>query len=110
MYDESQAATHKITYALFFYPLTFVLETVLIHLWLGWIASLLFAMMVVPLSYFSLYYFEWIREGGAGIRIPSNRMKKTLEYRLVRQINKQRDHIVKQVDKLASIVEKRTEK
>jgi hypothetical protein len=104
MYDESQAATHKISYALFFYPVAFVLETVLVLLWLGWFAALLFSIAVIPLSYFSLYFFEWLHEGGLGIRLPPSRIKKRLEHYLSRQIEREKGQIVKRVDKLAAVV------
>ena len=103
MYDESQAATHKVTYALLFYPITFIIETVVVYLWLGWIASLFFAVAVVPTSYFSLYFFEWLQKGGIGIKIPVGRLKKRLLKHYSSQIDRERYLIVEQVDKLAAM-------
>jgi glycerol-3-phosphate O-acyltransferase / dihydroxyacetone phosphate acyltransferase len=108
-YEESAAATYKVLYALLFFPLTYVLETGLVYLWLGWVASVIFAILVIPLSYFTLFFHEWVHKGGWGIPIASMRLKRTLSHRILTQIKAQRARIISLVDSLAARIDKQPE-
>ena len=109
-YDVSQAATHKVAYSLLFFPLTFVLEAMLVHIWLGWVATLTFAIIIIPLSYFTLFFFEWLNKGGLGIPISSLKMKTTLSHRILTQLKAQRASINDLVDDLSTRVDQQFEK
>lgn len=109
-YDEAEAATYKVIYSLVLFPLAFVLEAVLVHIWLGWIATVTFVILIIPLSYFTLFFFEWFHKGGLGIRIPSLKLKTTLSHRILKQLKAQRASINDLVDDLAAQVEQPPEK
>jgi 1-acyl-sn-glycerol-3-phosphate acyltransferase len=109
-YDESQAATYKVAYSLLFFPLTFVLESMLVHIWLGWVATVTFAILIIPLSYFTLFFFEWLLKGGLGIPISSLKLKTTLSHRILIQLKAQRACINDLVDDLSTRVDQQSEK
>jgi 1-acyl-sn-glycerol-3-phosphate acyltransferase len=104
-YDQAATATYKVVYSLLLFPLTFVLEAVLVHIWLGWIATLTFAVLIIPLSYFTLFFFEWLHKGGLGIPISSLKLKTTLSQRILKQLKAQRAGIKDLVDDLAARVD-----
>jgi glycerol-3-phosphate O-acyltransferase / dihydroxyacetone phosphate acyltransferase len=108
-YEESAAATYKVLYALLLFPLTYVLETGLIYLWLGWVVAIIFAIFVVPLSYFTLFFQEWVQKGGWVIPVVSMRLKRTLSPRILTQIKDQRARITSLVDNLAKRLDKQPE-
>lgn len=104
-YDASAAATYKVAYSLFLFPAAFLLEALSVHLWLGGTASLIFAVAVIPVSYFTLYYFEWICEGGWGISSPSKKFRKNSLQRASQQLERQRGEIVERVNNLSKYLE-----
>jgi hypothetical protein len=108
-YEESAAATYKVLYALLLFPLTYVLETGLVYLWLGWVAAVIFAILVLPLSYFTLFFYESVHKVGWGIPIASMRLKRTLSHRILTQIEAQRAFIISMVNKLATRLDKQPE-
>jgi|GEM_PF-622175 len=108
-YDEAATATYKVVYSLLLFPLTFVLEAVLIHIWLGWIATVIFAILIIPLSYFTLFFFEWLQKGGIGVPISSLRMKTALSQRILKQLEAQRVGIKDLVDTLAARLDQQPE-
>ena len=109
-YDESKAATYKVAYSLLFFPLTFVLEAMLVHIWLGRVATVTFAILIIPLSYFTLFFFEWLHKGGLGIPISSLKLKTTLSHRILKQLKAQRACINDLVDDLSTRVDQQSEK
>ena len=95
--DAAQAATFKILYSLFLYPLAYGLEGVLLNHWLGGIAAGVFAVTILPLTFFTLRFYEWRRAiggqplkvsawfgGGAGHRIHEDLAQ--LRRRIVAQV------------------------
>lgn len=83
--DESEAATFKVIYSLFLFPLAFFLEGAAIAHWLGWIAAVFFAVAIVPLSYFTLHFLEKLEETEWLFGSASRRVANQLE-RLRRRI------------------------
>jgi hypothetical protein len=95
--DESDAATYKVVYSIFIFPLSYFLEGWLIRRWLGWELAILFGVLIIPLSYFTLLFFEWREEtggrsskfgvwfGGASSRISSQLER--IRVRIVNQVN-----------------------
>ena len=77
-YDKAKAATYKVVYSLLLFPLTFLLEAVLIHIWLGWVAMVTFVILIIPISYFTLFFLEWLHKGGLGMPIYSLKLRATL--------------------------------
>ena len=106
-YDESAAATYKVAYSLFLFPLFFLGEGLLIHWWLGGAVSILFAIGIIPLSYFTLFYFEWLSDGGWGITAPFKRMEKIRSDMVTARLYRQRRRIQGQVDALAGKLDPR---
>ena len=94
---------------LLLFPLTFLLEAVLIHIWIGWIATVIFAILIIPLSYFTLFYFEWLHKGRFGLPISSLKFRTTLSQRILKQLKAQRASINDLVDDLAARVDQQPE-
>lgn len=109
-YDESAAATYKVVYSLFLFPFTFFLETLFVHLWLGWLGSLTFAIGIIPISYFTLYFFEWVYEGGWGIPNLSMKLRKNMLHRVAKQLENERRVIIELVSELADWLEQNPKK
>lgn len=101
-YDESVAATYKVIYSLFLYPLIYVAEGLLIKTWLGTAASITFSLMIIPLSYFTLFFSEWLYDDGWGIVLPSFLLGRSTPDRISKLIDNQRFRIKDQVDNLAA--------
>ena len=57
--DQADAATFKIVYACVLFPATYLIEAFLAWTWGGVAAALSFAVSIVPLTYFTLLFFEW---------------------------------------------------
>ena len=108
-YDKAAAATYKVSYSFLLFPLAFVLEAVLVYVWLGWIATVVFAIAVIPLSYFTLHFYEWVHKGGWGIPFLSVNLKKTLSDRILKQRETLRTQINGLVDDLAVRLDKQPE-
>lgn len=106
-YDESAAATYKISYSLFLFPLSFLGEGVLIHWSLGGAASIPFAIGIIPLSYFTLFYFEWLSDGGWGVTAPFKKMEKIRSDLVTARLYHLRRRIQDQVDVLAGKLDTR---
>jgi glycerol-3-phosphate O-acyltransferase/dihydroxyacetone phosphate acyltransferase len=97
--DESEAATFKVGFGLISFPLTYVIEGWFIHRWFGWIATFSFAILIVPLTLFTMRFFEWREE----IRIAGS--NSFIEFgstgRAAAQLNRLKDRIIDEVDHLA---------
>ncbi len=104
-HNEAEAATYKVVYSIFLYPLAFLGEGLLIHWWLGWTVSIPFAIGIIPLSYFTLFFFEWLSKGGWGISIPVKRIEKIHSYQISKRLHNERRRIQDQVDALANRLE-----
>ena len=103
--DEAVAATYKVTYSMLLFPLTYVLEAVLMYIWFGGIASILFAALIIPLSYFTVRYYEWVHEGGVGPWMSSSKLTRTLSNRLQKQQKVLYIRIHNLVDELATRID-----
>jgi hypothetical protein len=104
-HHEAAAATYKVAYSIFLFPVAYLGEWLLIHWWFGWVVSIPFAVGIIPLSYFTLFYFEWLADGGWGIPMPSKRLKKIQAHRISRRLHNQRRRIQDQMDVLADRIE-----
>ena len=100
-HHEAEAATYKVVYSIFLYPLAFFGEGLLIHWWFGWPVSIPFAIGIIPLSYFTLFFFEWLSKGGWGISMPIKRIEKIHSSQISKRLHNQRLRIQDQVDALA---------
>lgn len=100
--DQADAATFKIVYSLFLFPAFYFLEAAAVKYIFGWISALFFLAALVPLSLFTLRFFEW-RDGMAG-----SSGKGSLWFdphaaqRVSDQLSRLRSRIVSEVDALAS--------
>jgi glycerol-3-phosphate O-acyltransferase / dihydroxyacetone phosphate acyltransferase len=97
--DESEAGTFKVLFGLILFPVTYVIEGWLIHRWFGWIATLSFAILIVPLTLFTMRFFEWREE----IRVTGS--NSFIEFgstaRASAQLQRLKSRIVDEVDHLA---------
>lgn len=94
--DESNTATFKVIYSLFLFPLFYLLEGYVVWRFLGTIPAILFSILILPFSYYTLLYTEWYASsfGGVGWLKSRNRMKA--------QMDRLRGRILKQLDQLAA--------
>ncbi|MBI3950513.1 MAG: 1-acyl-sn-glycerol-3-phosphate acyltransferase [Acidobacteria bacterium] len=100
--DESVAATYKILFSLFLFPLMYVVEGILIARWFGTVAAVAFAVLIVPLSYFTLLFFEWREELGARPPLPLAWLRRRKASRVLKQLSRLRQRIVTEIDGLSS--------
>ncbi|MCI0417509.1 1-acyl-sn-glycerol-3-phosphate acyltransferase [bacterium] len=98
--DASNAATFKVIYSLFLFPLCYFFEGYLIAGLAGSTAAILFSILILPLSYYTLFYKEWCAARFLGIDWlkPRDRVKSQLE--------RLRGRILRQLEQLAELVEK----
>lgn len=101
-YDMATAATFKVVYSLFLYPITFLIEAIVLYLFFGLVVSIIFAILIIPLSYFTLYFIEWLYEGGLGVPISLRRLRKNFRRRVSQQLEEQSIRIKHLVDDLAA--------
>jgi glycerol-3-phosphate O-acyltransferase / dihydroxyacetone phosphate acyltransferase len=97
--DESEAGTFKVLFGLISFPLTYFIEGWLIHRWFGWIATLCFAILIVPLTLFTMRFFEWrdeIRVAGSNLFIEFGSTA-----RAAAQLQRLKSRIIDEVDQLA---------
>jgi glycerol-3-phosphate O-acyltransferase/dihydroxyacetone phosphate acyltransferase len=92
--DASDVATFKVIYSLFLFPAVYFLEGWIIHqLWDSFV-TLLFAVLILPGSYFTLFCMDWYERHGPILRKPQ---KKAVE-----QLERLRSRILGQLNLLAS--------
>jgi glycerol-3-phosphate O-acyltransferase/dihydroxyacetone phosphate acyltransferase len=101
-YDIAKVATFKVVYSLFLFPVTFLIEAIVLYLFFGLVFSVLFAILIIPLSYFTLYFIEWLYEGGLGISVSFRKLRKNFRRRISRQLEEQSIRIKHQIDDLAA--------
>ncbi len=94
--DASDIATFKVIYSLFLFPLTYVAEALLISRFTAPVFAWLFALLIIPLSYFTLYFLEWYDRHFAGS------LWFGYQKRVVHQLDRLRKRILAQMEKLAS--------
>jgi hypothetical protein len=68
--DASDAATFKVIYSLFLFPAFYILEGFAIHHFWDFVPSVLFAVLILPASYFTLYCMDWYEQQGGIFRKP----------------------------------------
>jgi hypothetical protein len=108
--DESASATYKITYSIFLFPITFFFEFLLIHVFIASPAAILFAILIIPLSYFTLFFFDWLSFIGWEILIPSGTLGKSMSEKISGQLEEKRIRIRDYVDNLANLLERQGKK
>jgi 1-acyl-sn-glycerol-3-phosphate acyltransferase len=98
--DESEAGTFKVLFGLILFPVTYCIEGWLIYRWFGWVATLCFAILIVPLTLFTLRFFEWREE----IRVAGSNpfIELGTTGRAAAQLQRLKDRIVDEVDHLAN--------
>lgn len=100
--DEAVMATYKVVYSLVLFPLFYLGEGIIIHKLLGSIFSISFTIAIIPLSYITIFYFEWLYDAGLGIPISSRWLKKILMRRISKQLDELRNQINRQMDNLSN--------
>jgi hypothetical protein len=107
-YEIATTATYKVTYSLLLYPLTYLIEGILLYNFFGWNILLLFMVLIIPISYFTIYYMEWVYEGGWGIPVLFRKLRKTFRRRLIHLLEKQERRIKNLIDELAARLDTQT--
>ena len=102
--DESEAATFKIVWGLILFPLAYILEGIILYRFLGGLAVILFAIAIVPLTLFTLRFFEWRDEIGGSLTEASAGMGTPA--RVTTNLHRLKERIVNEVDLLAAEREK----
>jgi 1-acyl-sn-glycerol-3-phosphate acyltransferase len=98
--NESGAATAKIIWGLILFPLTYIIETIIIYKIFGGLAAIFFAIVIVPLTLFTLKFYEWREEHG--ISLPDDLQASS---RVAVNLQKLKERIVHEVDLLANELE-----
>ena len=106
----AKTATYKVVYSIILFPLTFLLEAILIYIFFGWIISILFLILIIPLSYFTLYFIEWLYEGGWGMPIYLRKLRKTFRNRISQRLEEQSSRIIDLIDDLAARLDQQSVK
>jgi 1-acyl-sn-glycerol-3-phosphate acyltransferase len=100
-YDESEAATFKIIYSLGAFPIFYAIEAYLAARWAGTLGCVLFCLAIMPLSYFTLRFFEWREEElGPAERI-STWFGGNLTTQVERQLNRLQARILAEIDRIS---------
>ena len=86
------------------------MEAMLLHMFFGWAVSIPFTILIIPLSYFTLLFIEWLYEDGWGIPISSYKLRKTFQHRIPQQLEEQSSHIKDLIDDLAARFDPEPEK
>jgi len=92
--DAADTATFKVIYSLFLFPLFYFGEGFLVKHYFGGLAALLFALLILPASYFTLFYLEWYEQRGMFTRKP--------QQRAMQHLARLRNRILEQLNVLAS--------
>ena len=104
------AGTFKVVGSLILFPGTFLIEAILLHTLFGSVVSIPFTILVIPLSYFTLYFMEWLYEGGWGIPISLLKLHKTFHHQKTQQLEEQSGRIKDLIDDLAARLDQQPEK
>lgn len=96
--DESDAATFKVIFSIFLFPILYILEFLMIARFAGWVVAFLFLALIVPLSYFTLNFFEWVSAVFSGKLRWGGRTRK----RVQNQLNRLKQRIVSEMEWLAT--------
>lgn len=104
--DASMAATSKILFSLIVFPLAYAVQAWLLARWLGAPAAVVFLVLIVPLSYFTLLFAEW-RDGFESKPSPlSSWFRGQPSARVLNKLDRLRRQIVSEVEALASLPER----
>jgi glycerol-3-phosphate O-acyltransferase/dihydroxyacetone phosphate acyltransferase len=107
-YDMASAATYKIAYSLFLFPVAFIVEAMILHMLFGWVVSVLFVVLIIPICYFTLYFMEWLYEGGWGIPVSFRKSRKTFQNGITHLLEEQNRDIKDLIDRLAARLDQQT--
>ncbi|HSP07008.1 MAG TPA: 1-acyl-sn-glycerol-3-phosphate acyltransferase [Acidobacteriota bacterium] len=99
-YDASDAATFKVVYSLFLFPMAYLAEAFAIEHWWSPAAAWIFAFTILPLSYFSQYMSDWWEGHSPRLLSRPTRERET------RQLVRLKDRIAQEVDTLARDLER----
>ena len=106
---EADAAIFKILCGMLLYPLAYGAEGYLLYRWLGPVSAAGFALAILPLTYFTLKFYEWRREIGLRPWKVSLWFAGNTWRRVSGQLARHREQIVNLVDTLSNRPELRAE-
>jgi glycerol-3-phosphate O-acyltransferase/dihydroxyacetone phosphate acyltransferase len=91
-------ATMTITWSLVVFPFAYLAEGLLIASLFGWEAGLAFGLVILPLSYFALRYFEWRETLGIRPPSPAALFRGRWSHRTSRRMQRLREQIMREVE------------
>ena len=94
----TDVATMTITWSLAVFPLAYLAEGLLIGSLFGWGAGLTFGLVIVPLSYLALRYFEWRETLGIRPPYPAALFRGRWSRRTSRRLKRLRERIMREVE------------
>jgi hypothetical protein len=100
-YDMAKEATFKVVYSLFLFPITFLIEAMFLYMLFSWMILIPFLIIIIPLSYFTLYFIEWLYENGWGIPITLYKFRKKFYQQILKQLEDHSSSIKNLIDTLA---------
>ncbi len=101
-YEMAVTATYKVVYSMLFYPVTYLIEGILLYIYFGWALLIPFIVLIIPLSYFTLYYMEWFYWGGWKIPFPFRLLRKTINNEITYRLEELNRQIKGLIDNLAA--------
>lgn len=95
----TDVATLTIAWSLLVFPLAYLAEGAILGTAFGWPAALLFGAGILPLSWFTLRWFEWRETLGIRPPVPHALFGGRWSRRASRRLQRLRDRIIREVDR-----------
>ena len=92
-------ATMTIAWSLLVFPLAYLVEGTMLGMAAGWPAALLFGVGILPLTWFTLRYFEWRETLGIRPPVPHAFFGGRWSRRASRRLQRLREQIMREVDR-----------
>ncbi len=99
---EADMATYKVVYSLFIFPLFYLGEGVLIYILLGWTFLIAFAVCILPVTCFMIFYLDRLSGTCLGQPISLMLLRNVLSRSSVKQLEDLGNRIINLVDGFSS--------
>jgi hypothetical protein len=88
-----------IAWSLLVFPLAYAAEGTILGMTIGWLAAVLFGIGILPLTWFTLRYFEWRETLGIRPPVPHAFFGGRWSRRASRRLQRLREQIMREVDR-----------
>ena len=99
----TDVATITIAWSLLVFPFAYLVEGAILGMAAGWPAALLFGVGILPLTWFTLRYFEWRETLGIRPPVPHALFGGRWSRRASRRLQRLRDRITREVDRFPAV-------